>query len=128
MTTLAKWPPETAEEFCSCYHIPVRNGEAILYMAVQVDGWSFHRPSVEYRVGETYECDCDPSNIDDSRNMRVGDKWGACLDGETWSDVAPFKLLEVAVPLDAIMVLPRTHGWVRCSRLKVLREVPEDEW
>ena len=39
-----------------------------------------------------------------------------------------FKLLEVSVPVDKIVVPKYGDGEVRCGELTVVREVPRSEW
>ncbi len=118
--------PDTPEAYCDFYGVTVEDGRAILYKAVRDNLSSFHNPCFVYAVGETKTHDCDPSQeVVCGMGMHVAHKDWALLFGELGG--GDFRVLEVAVPLDKIVVPFNTDGKVRCSELTVLREVPLEE-
>lgn len=122
-------PPQTAKEYVDHYGIEVRDGYAILYKAVDRNLCAFYDKTFKYRIGETVTAECDPSpNVSCSKGLHVAYKnWAIKFGMENFED-GKFRLLEVAVPLDKIVVPRHGDGKVRTSELKVLREVPKEEW
>ena len=117
--------PDNAQDYCDFYGVNVEDGKAILYKAVRDNLCSFHNPHFGYTIGETKTHDCDPSQeVMCGLGMHVAHRDWALQFGEGMGE---FKILEVAVPLDKIVVPFDTDGKVRCSELTVLREVPLEE-
>jgi hypothetical protein len=117
------------EEFKSIYPVKVKNGKATLYKAVHKrDGGYFsnHVSSFEYKIGEVKEHEIDPS-IEDSctKGLHVSHLDWAIKFGNEWSDMA---ILECEVKVKDIVVSKDCDGKVRTSRLKVIREVPKEEY
>ena len=117
--------PQTIQEYCEFNGITVKDGAAILYKAVRLDGRSFKDSSFFYAVGETVTNRCDPS-VDDqcSYGLHVAHLHWAIDFGRGHN----FKIIECAVPMEKIIVPRDNDGKVRTSELMVLREVPMEEW
>ena len=114
------------------YPTDVKNGKVILYKSVhKVDGkylsdYSGAEGKLEYKIGETTKDKCDKSKERScSYGLHVSHKIWAINFGSGWGDVA---LLECEVPIKNIVVSKDCDGKVRTSELKVLREVPKEEW
>jgi hypothetical protein len=117
--------PDNPNDYCDFYGVTVEDGKAILYKAVRDNLHSFHNCDFAYAVGETKTHDCDPSRgVMCGRGMHVAHRDWALRFGESMGD---FRVLEVSVPLDKIVVPFDVDGKVRCSELTVLREVPLEE-
>jgi hypothetical protein len=117
------------EEFKSIYPVKVKNGKATLYKAVHKrDGGYFsnHVSNFEYKIGEVKEHEIDPS-IEDSctKGLHVSHLDWAIKFGNEWGDMA---ILECEVKVKDIVVSKDCDGKVRTSRLKVIREVPKEEY
>lgn len=80
----------------------------------------------EYVIGETVTetVGYDPENTCGTGIHVSGKSW-ALEFGKLWDDCA---LLELEVDDADIFVSSDTDGKVRCSKAKVLREVPKEEW
>ncbi len=118
------------ENYYNLYPINVIDGNAILYKAVhKKDGGyvSDYDGDTEYFIGETKIVECETENQKKSCGvgLHVAFKGWAISFGAGWSDMA---LLECEVPIDKIVVAEDCDGKVRTSELKVLREVPKEEW
>jgi hypothetical protein len=122
--------PQSIEEYLDLHGIAHKDGIATLYKSVRPDLCSFHSgPRVQYVIGETVRQDCDP---DVSRNCSVGlhvSHLAWALDfGRSATDGKPFRVIEIAVPISAIVLPSECDGKVRTPELTVLREVPAEEW
>jgi hypothetical protein len=122
--------PQNIEEYLDLHGIAHKDGIATLYKAVRPDLCSFHSgPRVQYVIGETVRQDCDP---DVSRNCSVGlhvSHLAWALDfGRSATDGKPFRVIEIAVPISAIVLPSECDGKARTPELTVLREVPAEEW
>jgi hypothetical protein len=122
--------PQSIEDYLDLHGIAHKDGIATLYKSVRPDLCSFHSgPRVQYVIGETVRQDCDP---DVSRNCSVGlhvSHLTWALDfGRSAAGCERFKVIEVAVPISAIVLPSECDGKVRTPELTVLREVPVSEW
>jgi hypothetical protein len=122
--------PANIEEYSNWYNIPIIDGKIKLYKAVhktEKDRYSSdYCPSFCYSIGVGYEQDCDKDrDTQCSYGLHVSNLEWAVNYGREWADAA---ILEVEVPADCIVVPRGTDGKIRTSKLKVLREVPRDEW
>ena len=117
------------KSFAKEYLFEVKGTKAILYKAVhKVDGkyLSNYNRNFEYKVGDDITNSLDMENEDSCGiGLHVSFKGWAIGFGGGWSDMA---LLECEVDVNDIFVGKDCDGKVRCSRLKVLREVPKEEW
>jgi hypothetical protein len=122
--------PQSIEDYLDFHGIAHKDGIATLYKSVRTDLRSFHSgPSVQYVIGQTIQQDCDTNT---SRNCSEGlhvSHLSWALDfgrGEACGEL--FKVIEVAVPIDKIVLPNECDGKVRTPELMVLREVPVEEW
>jgi hypothetical protein len=123
-------PPNTVEQYCALWNVKIEDNKAILYKAVRNDFSSFHDDNFKYTIGETFAVTCDPdTGRECSEGLHIANIKFAVDFGRF--EVKNFRILECAVPLDKIVV-PKSsygnYGKVRTSELKVLREVPKEEW
>lgn len=119
--------PAGVDAFCRHYGIEIRGGAAILYKAAGEDLRSLYDGTTQYAVGETLHDRCDPVS---SRLCSHG-LHAATLDWAVRFGLKsgkPFRLLEVAVSLDGMVVPEASDGKVRAAALTVLRELPGAEW
>ena len=120
----------TFGDFKQLYPVTVKGTKAILYKAVhkEADG-KYHADyikSFKYEVGETVKAACSPSTTQScTKGLHVSHKIWAINFGRWWDDMA---LIECEVPTKSIVVAEDCDGKVRTSELKVLREVPREEW
>jgi hypothetical protein len=125
----AIYAPVTFESYAKLYPVKTIKVKAIMYKTVhKVDGryLSDKDLSFEYKIGKKKTEEVDPStSISCTKGMHVSHKLWAIEFGRNWDDVA---LLECEVPIKDIVVSSDTDGKVRTSSLKVLREVPKEEW
>jgi hypothetical protein len=124
-------PPTTIEEYAEYYDLPISGGKITLYKAVRPDRCSYYDKGIRYTVGETKTHDCDLSPLMQfmqcGTGLHVAHKdWAVMFGLEHIGN--DFKLLEVSVPVDKIVVPKYGDGKVRCSELTVIREVPRSEW
>jgi len=119
----------TFSDFAARFPVEVKGKSAILYKAVHKrDGRyvSQFDSSFDYAVGAVKNAKCSPSKTKScTTGMHVADKGYALNFGSGWDDLA---LLECAVPTSKIVVASDCDGKVRTSELKVLREVPPEEY
>src|SRR6266850_2589352 len=117
------------EHYAKLYPVEVKRKKAVLYKAVHKDGDTYHSDydrSFKYEIGKKIEIKCDPSQESSCRQgLHVSHKSWARDFGASWNDLA---ILECEVPVDKIVVSKDCDGKVRTSQLKVLREVPREEW
>ena len=122
--------PANIEEYSNWYNIPIIDNKIKLYKAVHKsangDYYSNYDSHFCYSIGREYKVDCD-EDIDKecSYGLHVSHLDWAINYGRGWADAA---ILEVEVPIECIMVPRGTDGKIRTSKLKVLREVPQEEW
>jgi hypothetical protein len=122
--------PANIQEYSDWYGIPIVDGKIKLYKAVRKHETGVYHsdydPEFLYSVGKEYEQDCDTNrNEQCARGLHVAYlDWAVnyCCD---WMNAA---ILEVEVPIECIVVPRNTDGKIRTSKLKVLREVPREEW
>ncbi len=119
----------TFEDYAKRYPIVVKGKNAILYKAVHkrdVRFYSDYDRSFMYEVGKKSECEVNKDKESScSYGLHVADKNWALAFGRGWEDMA---LLECEVPKRSIVVANDCDGKVRTSELKVIREVPKEEW
>jgi len=111
------------------YPVITEKNKAILYKAVhkKENGYfSDYDKNFEYKIGESMKHDNAPASKGCcSVGLHVSHKYWAINFGRQWGDVA---LLECEVPVSKIVVASDCDGKVRTSELKVLREIPKEEW
>ena len=122
--------PANIEEYSNWYNIPIIDNKIKLYKAVHKsangDYYSNYDPDFRYSIGREYKVDCD-EDIDRecSYGLHVSHLDRAINYGRAWADAA---ILEVEVPADCVVVPHGIDGKIRTSKLKVLRELPQEEW
>ena len=119
----------TFAEFVKRYPVQVKDKTAILYKAVhKKDGryFSENQKDFEYIIGETKTHGIDKSTDESCGvGLHVSFKGWAIGFGAGWDDMA---LLECEVPIKNIVVARDCDGKVRTNLLKVIREIPKEEW
>jgi hypothetical protein len=117
------------KDFTKRFPVEVKGKNAILYKAVhKINGGYFsdNDRSFEYKSGEVKEHKNSPSKENSCTvGLHVAEKHWAISYGASWDDMA---LLECEVPIKNIVVAKDCDGKCRTSKLKVLREVPKEEW
>ena len=117
------------KDFAKRFPVEVKGKNAILYKAVhKINGGYFsdNDRSFEYKIGEIKEHKNSPSKENSCAvGLHVAEKHWAIAYGTCWDDMA---LLECEVPIKNIVVAKDCDGKCRTSKLKVLREVPKEEW
>jgi hypothetical protein len=118
------WP-----DYIKRFPVEIRGKNAILYKAVhKKDGkyFSDYDKNIEYKIDEVKTHEINKSQEQScSTGLHIADKtWARCY-GSDWSDMA---LLECEVPINKIVVAKDCDGKVRTSQLKVIREVPKEEY
>jgi len=115
--------------FSKMFPIEIKGTKAILYKAVHKDGDIYRSDkdsSFTYKIGGKATENCDPlKGKSCSYGLHVSHKKWAIDFGKSWKDMA---LLECEVPIRKIVVSEDCDGKVRTSELKVIREVPKEEW
>lgn len=125
--------PANIEEYSNWYNIPIIDGKIKLYKAVhkfnkgeKSDYYSDYDPHFRYSIGKNYEIDCNEDiDIKCGYGLHAAHLDWAINYGREWADAA---ILEVEVPIECIVVPRGTDGKIRTSKLKVLRELPREEW
>ena len=122
--------PANIQEYSKWYNISIIDGKMKLYKAVhkfkENEYYSDYDPDFHYFVGAEYEIDCDEDiNYECSYGLHASHLDWAIDYSQDWEDAA---ILEVEVPVNCIVVPKGTDGKIRTSKLKVLREVPREEW
>jgi len=117
----------TPEQYCKWFGVQVRDGHAILYKVVGLDNtpYFYSAAGVTYEVGKEYTTGVDKNIHEDCSYGIHAAPLSVCLQmaGELqWG--TEFKVYEVSIPLDSMVVPYGTEGKVRTSRMKVLRELP----
>ena len=119
----------TYPEFCKRFGIKDDKKSVLLYKAVHKKDnvyFSDYKNSFEYKIGETMTHEIDNQNEKScSIGLHISHSSWARSFGAGWDDMA---LLECEVPINKIIVAKDCNGKVRTSELKVLREVPKEEW
>ena len=119
----------TYSEFCKRFGITDNKKSVLLYKAVHKKDniyFSDYKNSFEYKIGETMIHEIDKQNYEScSIGLHISHSSWARSFGANWVDMA---LLECEVPINKIIVAKDCNGKVRTSELKVLREVPKEEW
>jgi hypothetical protein len=119
----------TFKEYAIRYPVLVKGAKAIMYKAVHKIGDKFvadYSSAFEYAIGETKMDTCAPAASGAcSYGLHVAHKGWALSFGAGWDNMA---LLECEVAVKDIVVSTDTDGKVRTSKLKVLREVPPEEY
>ena len=121
--------PKTIEEFMAFYNIKHDEKKAVFFKAVRKHNNTYvsdYDSDYEYKIGNIVlnECDADTTN-DCSYGIHIAHlAW--CMDfGRGWSDLA---IIEVETDIDKIVLPRNTNGKVRTSEIKVLREIPLEEF
>ena len=129
--TIIEIPPmgETFVDFENRYPVEVKGKIATLYKALHKKGdayFSEYDNSFTYEIGKVYEHECAPSSSGScAEGLHIAHKsWARCF-GIGWSN---FALVECEVAIKDIVVSKDCDGKVRCSKLKIIREVPENKW
>ncbi len=119
----------TFKEFIKRFPIEVKGKTAILYKSVhKINGGYFsdNDRSFGYKIGEVKKHENSPSKENSCAvGLHVAEKHWAIAYGSSWDDMA---LLECEVPIKNIIVAKDCDGKVRTSQLKVIREVPKEQW
>jgi len=120
----------TFTEFCKLYPVTIKNKKAIMYKAVHKNNegqyYSDWSKDFIYQIGEVHTEKCAPKKSGScSAGLHVAFKSWARSYGIGWND---FALLECELDVKDIIVCQDTDGKVRTPKLKVLREVPREEW
>jgi hypothetical protein len=125
--TLSNTP--SFEMFKKMYPVKLNSKKSILYKAVHKRDkkyFSEYNSSFEYQIGEIKKHKIDKQKENScSTGLHVSHKIWAVNFGINWDDMA---LLECEVPINKIIVAKDCDGKVRTSELKVLREVPKEEY
>ena len=119
----------TFVDFKKRFPVQIKGKNAILYKAVhKVNGryFSDNTTNFEYKIGEIKKHKNNKSKENScSFGLHIAEKRWALTYGKNWEDMA---LLECRVPTNKIVVAKDCDGKVRTSELRVLREVPKEEW
>jgi len=119
----------TFDLFKKMYPISFTKTKATMYKAVHKKNdeyFSNYNNDFEYKIGKiiTEKCD-DKNNNSCSTGIHLCHKQWALDFGKDWDDMA---LLEAETDIKDIIVSKDCDGKVRTSKIKVLREVPKDEY
>ena len=119
----------TWDAYTSLYPIKTEGEKAIMYKAVnKVDGkyLSNYNSNFEYKIGEVQCEKCDPNqNEECSFGIHISHRMWAINFGRSWDNMA---LLEVEVDINSIIIPKKCDGKVRANQIKVIREIPKEEW
>jgi len=112
------------------YPVEEKNKKLIFYKAVHkyADGTyhSDYNKDFIYKIGEVMNENCDTSTDESCTNgIHISHKFWAITFGRAWEDMA---LLECEVNPKDIVVAKDCDGKVRTSKLKIIREVPKEEY
>ncbi len=118
-------------DYVEYFGIEERDGKLVLYKSVHSEGngayHSDHNHYFKYRVGETSteeKIDMDIQE-DCGRGIHVSHMSWALNFGRSWPDLA---IIECEVSKDKCVAHEFTDGKIRTSAVKVIREVPREEW
>ena len=116
--------------YSKIYPVEIKNKTAIFYKAVHKNKdseyYSDYSNSFTYKIGETKEEECaDNKSGSCSRGIHIAHKSWAISFGSSWDNMA---LLECEVDIKDIVVCKDTDGKVRASKIKVIREIPKEEY
>ena len=115
--------------YSKLYPVDIENKKAIMYKAVHKIGEEYVSncdSNFKYEIGKVKTEICSPSTDGScSSGLHISHKRWALLFGKDWDNLA---ILEVEVEIKNIVVCSDCDGKVRTSKLKVLREVPKNEW
>jgi hypothetical protein len=121
--------PKDFKSYKTLYPVEVKGTKATMYKAVKkYDDGTYHssyNPSFTYEIGKTSTEVVDTRDASCSGGLHVSHKRWAIDFGCDWDDMA---LLECEVNTKDITVSSDTNGKVRTCKLKVIREVPKEEW
>jgi hypothetical protein len=120
-------PPNTAEEWVDYYGLAVKDGAVLAYKAVRDNLHSHYDNTFVYAIGETYKHDCPADRVSCGVGLHVAPLYWARMFGDNHMD-QDFRIIEVSVPLDALVIPKYGDGKARTSELTVIREVPKEEW
>ena len=116
------------KDFAKRFPVEIKGKNAILYKAVhKINGGYFsdNDRGFEYKIGEVKKHENSSSKENSCAvGLHVAEKHWAVVYG-SWDDMA---LLECEVPIKNIVVAKDCNGKCRTSQLKILREVPKEEW
>jgi hypothetical protein len=107
-----------------------KKGHVLMYKAVhKKENGAYtadYNKDFVYEVGKTYTEECAPASAGScSQGLHIAHKSWARSFGISWDD---FALLECEVAKKDIVVSTDTDGKVRCSKMTIIREVPNTEW
>ena len=110
------------------YPHETKGSKLILYKSVhKKDGRysSENTRDFEYKIGETYTEKVVKNGESCGQGLHVAHKKWAIDFGKGWEDEA---LLECEVDKKGIYVAPDCDGKIRAPKIKIVREVPKEEW
>lgn len=122
--------PKDVYEFLDFYKIKHNKTTATFYKAVRktADGvyYSDYNPEYIYTIGEYKEEFCDP-NVQQlcSYGIHISPLDWALWYSADWENCA---ILEVETNIEDIVIPLHSEGKVRTPKVKVIREVPPEEW
>ncbi|MCF7843883.1 hypothetical protein K9M47_03220 [Candidatus Gracilibacteria bacterium] len=119
----------TFKMYSKLYPVETKGKKAILYKAVHKRDdvyFSDYNNSFTYTIGETKEENCDKNKSEScSAGIHLSHLNWARLFGKNWEDLA---ILECETDIKDIVVSEDCDGRIRTSKIKVLRELPKDEY
>jgi hypothetical protein len=119
----------TMAKFSEMYPIEIKGKKVIGYKAVhkKEDGsfTSDYDRSFTYEIGKVYKEKCPKDGGSCSEGIHFAHKTWAVIYGKSWEDVA---ILEVESDVKDVVVSSDTDGKVRSSKVKIIRELPKDEY
>jgi len=119
----------TFDFYKKMYPVEVKKTKAIFYKAVHKkdnEYFSDYDNSFKYEIGKSIETECDNNkDISCSQGIHISHKLWALKFGRGWDDLA---ILEVETNIKNIVVSKDCDGKIRTSKIKVLREVPKEQY
>ena len=119
----------TFDFYKKMYPVEVKKTKAIFYKAVHKkdnEYFSDYDNSFKYEIGKSIETECDNNkDISCSQGIHILHKLWALKFGRGWDNLA---ILEVETDIKNIVVSKDCDGKIRTSKIKVLREVPKEQY
>lgn len=118
----------TFAEFARRYPVQIKGKKAILYKAVHKNDGRYFSDNIkdfEYKIGKTYTQKVEKDSESCGTGLHLAWKIWAVNFGFDWDDMA---LLECETEIKDIYVAPDCDGKIRTKKLKVLREIPKEDW
>ena len=115
-------------EFSKRYPVEIKGKNTLLYKAVHKKDnryFSENDKDFEYEIGKEYTRKVVKNNESCGQGLHLAFKGWAVGFGANWEDMV---LLECETATKDIYIAPDCDGKVRTKKLKVLREVPKEEW